>query len=677
MRWWFSRRRHESDLREEIEFDLELETREGIRAGLDPTEARDAARKYFGNVTQARESTREVWGGAWLDRLVQDLRCAFRSMRRNPGFTAAVVLSIGLGAGANTAMFSVVNAVLLRPLAFRDPGRLVQIWEHPSGGVHDRAQSSGPDYNDFRDQSSSFEGLTALIPSFTFALTAPGEPMVLRCAAFSPQFFDVFGMRPLLGHIYEPADYLQSGASILLSYGFWQRRFGGDPRVLGTKIYLNHEAELVIGVMPPAPDLFGAIDVFMTYVPDYAWAVQRGNRFLDVIGRLKLGVTTARARSDLQAIYRRIPGVSPTATIEVIPLADRIVGDARPALTVLMSAVALVLLITCANVANLLLARGAARQREVATRLALGASRLRIVRQFVTESVVLALVGGGLGVALALWVVGLLVKFNPGFLPRASEIRVDAPVLVFGLAISVFAGVCFGLAPALAASRTALHHRLRSGRGEANAGGSQWGRGALVASEVAMAVILLVGAGLLIRSFWMLMSVDPGFRPDHVLTLPLRVNDQQANTSFYPELLQRVAGRPGVVAAGVSDCAPAGFVPAADIVASGRPSDPNRVPVADACWISPAYFDAMGIMLRKGRKFDQRDGASAPPVAVISAAMAEQLWPGEDPIGKRLAPNYRSLGRPMDETPVSRIVVGVVGDAHLRGLETPSRMEIG
>lgn len=677
MRWrFFSGRRREAELQEEIQFDLERETEENLRAGLAPTDARNAARRNFGNVTLAREDTREVWGWIWLNRFAQDLRYALRMMAKNPGLTAAVVLSIGLGVGANAAMFSIVHAVLLQPLEFRDSGRLVQIWQHPSGGIKDRTQSSGPDFIDFRNQATSFESVAALIPSFTFPLSGLGDPMLARLMAFSPEFFEVFGIQPILGRLYEPADYHDGSNSALISYGFWQRQFGGDPDVLGKKFYLNRQAQVVIGVMPPTHDLFSNVDIFATYIPDYPWAVQRGNKFLDVVGRLKPGITVAQAQQEMQAIYRRMPGVAPTATLEAVAVKDQIVGDARPALLVLMAAVALVLLVTCVNVANLLLARGAARQKEIATRFALGASRGRIVRQFLTESMALSLAGGGLGVVLSYWFVNLLIRFTPRFLPRASGISVDVNVLLFGLAVSILAGIFFGLAPALTASRNTLNERLRSGRGEANAGERHWGRGVLVASELGMAVILLVGAGLLARSFWRLMEVKPGFRADHLLTLGLRPTDQQVSSSFYPDLLERIGSRPGVDAVAVSDCGPFGYVPTADVLAAGRVVDPNRVPVADACFVSPDYFNSLGIGLLKGRGFERRDGAVAPPVAVISAALAQELWPGENPLGKRLAANYRSLGRPTEESPVSREVVGVVGEVHLRGLETPSRMAI-
>jgi putative ABC transport system permease protein len=608
--------------------------------------------------------------------MLQDLRYALRSMRKNPGLTAAVALSIGLGVGANAAMYSIVHSVLLAPLEFRDSGKLVELWEHPSGTVNDRSQMSGPDFIDFRDQNTSFEHVAAVIPAFTFPLSGLGEPMLAHLAAFSPEFFDVFGVKPILGKVYEPADYHEGTNTILISYSFWQRQYGGDPNVVGKKFFLNRALVVVIGVMPPMHDLFGNVDLFSTYIPDYEWARQRGNKFLDIVGRLKPGVTVAQAQQELQAIYRRMPGVQPAATLEAAPVKEQIVGEARPALLVLMGAVALVLLVTCANVANLLLARGAARQKEIATRFALGASRGRIARQFVTESVVLSLAGGAVGVLLSYWLVQVLVRLNPLFLPRVSEIRVDGTVLLFGLAVSLAAGIVFGLAPAMAASRTALNERPRWGRGEANGGGPQWGRGVLVAAELGMAVMLLIGAGLLARSFWRLMEVQPGFRPDHLLTLGLRPTDDLIRSTFYPELLERLGARPAVDAAAVSDCTPFGHVSSADIVAAECIADRNRMPSADACFISPAYFGALGIPLLRGRVFDRRDGASSTPVAVVSAALAQELWPGEDPIGRRLAANYRSLGRATEEAPVEREVVGVVGEVHLRGLETPSRMAV-
>ena len=559
-------------------------------------------------------------------------------MRKNPGLTAAIVLSIGLGVGANAAMFSIVHAVLLQPLEFRDSGRLVQIWQHPSGGVKDRTQSSGPDFIDFRNQNTSFESITAVIPAFTFPLSGLGQPMLAHLMAFSPEFFEVFRIQPMLGRIYDPPDYHDGSNSAIISYGFWQRQFGGDPLVLGKKFDVNHAPQVVTGVMPPTHDLFSNIDIFATYIPDYPWAVQRGNKFLDLVGRLKPGVSVAQAQQEMQAIYRRMPGVAPTATLEAVPVKDQIVGNSRPALLVLMSAVALVLLVTCANVANLLLARGAARQREIATRFALGASRGRIVRQFVTESVGLSLTGGGVGVLLSYWLVNLLVRFAPQFLPRASGISVDINVLLFGLAVSLAAGVVFGLAPAVAASRTILNERLRPGRGEANAGGRQWGRGALIASELAMAVVLMVGAGLLARSFWRLMEVNPGFRPDHLLTLSLRPTDQQVASSFYPDLLERTGSRPGVDAAAVTDCGPFGYVPTADIRSTDRIADPNRLPVADACFASPDYFKALGIAVR------QRTQPGASRWRRCAAGGSHQRGAGPGAVARRECARQTSVG---------------------------------
>lgn len=304
-----SRRARESELNEEIQFDLDRETEENLRAGLNAEDARNEARKAFGSVLRAEESVREAWGWSWLECISQDLRHALRSMRKNTGFTLAVILSIGIGVGANSAMFSVMNGVLLQPIEFRDSGRLVQVWEHPTGGVNGRAQGSGPDFSDFRDQNTSFEHLTAVLPAFTFPVSGAGDPIVARCAAFSPEFFDVFGIQPMIGGVYVPAEYQDGSNSVLLSYGFWQRQFGGDPQILGRRLDVNHEPQVVIGVMPPTHDLFSSVDLFLTFVPDYAWAVQRGNKFLDIVGRLRPGITLARAQEEMQAIYRRMPGV--------------------------------------------------------------------------------------------------------------------------------------------------------------------------------------------------------------------------------------------------------------------------------------------------------------------------------------------------------------------------------
>ncbi len=663
----------DDELDEELRADLNMEIEERMRSGMTRAEAEASARREFGNITLVKEITREMWGGRFRERLAQDLRYALRMLRRSPGFTLAVVLSIALGVGAQTAVFSVVNAVLLRPLGFRDPGRLVAIAEHPTGRVEDGPAVSGPDFADLHDESKSFEHLGAFVP-FTFPLTDTDEPVIVACTGISPDFFDALGIKPLLGRTFRAGEYHIDGEQIILSYGFWQRRFGGDPGVLGKTIYLNHSPHQVIAVMPPTTDLFQETDLWAKYIPDFEWARQRDNRFLHLVGRLRAGVSVAQARQELQAIYSRMPGAQASARIEVTPLKEQVVGGMRSPLVVLLGAVALVLLIACANVANLLLARGAARQREIATRLALGAGRGRLIRQFLTESLLLACIGGTAGVALAFGLVRLLLGLNPSYLPRAEGIHVDLPVLFFALGVSLVSGLAFSIAPVAAAGRATLHDRMNT-RGVANTRDG-WARGGLVAAELGLAVILLTGAGLLGRSFWQILNVTPGFHPEHVLTLRLRVPDDRIAASFYPGLLQRLEQRPGIAAAAVSDCTPTGYLPAADLLPAGRAVDPAHVAVADACFISADYFSALGVPLMTGRFFGEQDSQNTPAVAIISESAAGRLWPNESALGKRVAVNYRSLGRPTETAPVLREVVGVVADIRQRSLEAPSRMAV-
>jgi putative ABC transport system permease protein len=662
----------DEELDEELRADLEMEIEERIRQGMSPADAEASARREFGSLTLIKEATREMWGWPSLERVAQDVRYALRLLRRNPAFTFAVIVSIGLGVGANTAVFTVIDAVLLRPLAFENPDRLVAIVEHPSGGSRDRAVVSGPDFEDFRDQATSFQHLAAFL-TFTFPLTEIDEPIMVHCTGVSPDFFDALGMKPVLGRAYRREEFNVDGEQVVISYGFWQRQFGGDPAVLGRTIYLNHGPHEIIGVMPRTADLFSDTDVWAKYISYFPWARQRDNRFLSLIGALKPGVSAGQARQELQAIYRRMPGVAATAAIEVTPLKDQVVGGVRSALVLLLGAVGLVLLIACANVANLLLARGAVRQREIATRAALGASRGRIIRQFVTESLLLSVLGGALGVLIAYGLVDALLALNPAYLPRTADIHVDVPVLLFAIGVSLASGVIFSAAPILAAS-DALHESVKT-RGMAGPT-DRWTRGALVAAELGLAVILLTGAGLLARSLWRVLTVAPGFRPDHVLTLRLRVPDERIAASFYPDLLERVAQRPGIDAAAVSDCMPTGFLAGADLLVPDRAIDPSRVPTADACFISNDYFRALGIPLLAGRVFDRSDGAQTPPVVVVSQSVAQQLWAGQRVLGQRVAVNYRSLGRAIEEAPAVRTVVGVVADVRQRGLETPSRMAV-
>jgi len=439
------------DLDEELRADFEMEIEERVQAGMSRADAEADARRAFGSVALIKEATRETWRGRSVERLLQDLRYALRLVRRYPAFAFAVVVSIALGVGAETAVFSVVHAVLLRPLAFRDPDRLIAIAEHPTGSAQDRGTVSGPDFDDLRDGTTAFQKFAAYL-TFTFPLTDTDEPVMVRCTGISPEFFDALGMSPLLGRTYRPDEFHVDGGQAIISYGFWQRHFGGDRNVLGRTIYLNHAAHEVIGVMPPTTDLFDETDVWAKYIPDFAWARQRDNRFLSVIALLRPGVTATQAREQLQAVYRRIPGVPATAAIDVTPLKEQLVGGVRTALVVLLGAVCLVLLVACANVANLLLARGAARQREIATRYALGASRGRMIRQFLTESLVLSAIGGTAGVLLASALLNVFLRLDPE-LPRAADVRLDVTVLLFALVVTVAAAVAFTVAPVAAASR--------------------------------------------------------------------------------------------------------------------------------------------------------------------------------------------------------------------------------
>ena len=638
----------DDDLDEELQSHLDMEIKERMQSGMSRTEAGASARRAFGSLALVKEVTREMWGWRSLERFAQDGRYAVRLLRRNLGFTMAVVLSIAIGVGAETAVFSVVNAVLLRPLNFRDPDRLVAVAEHPSGNPQDPATVSGPDFADFHDQSTSFEHLAAYM-RFTFPVTNTAPPITARCVGISPDLFEALGMRPVLGRVYRPLEYHNDGGQVIISYDFWQRRFGGDPNVLGKMLYLNNGAVSVIGVMPRTADLFAETDIWMTYVPDFIWARQRDNRFLSLIGKLKPGVTPTQARLELQTIYRRIPGVSANAAVDVTSLKDQVVGGARGALVVLLGAVGLVLMIACANVANLLLARGAARRREIATRYALGATRGRLIRQFLTESVLLAAIGGAAGLLLAFGLVRLLVSLNPVFVPRVEGIHTDLSVLLFALGISLAAALIFSAVPVAGASRVALHDAVKT-RGLRSLK-DRWTRGVLVAAELALAVILLIGAGLLGRSFWQVLSVSPRFRPDHVLTFGLRVPDGRIATSFYPDLLARLAQRPGLDAAAVSDCVPTESLNTGDLLVPGRATDPLNVPAADACFTSADYFRALGIPLLAGRVFGVGDGSTATPVAIVSESVSRLLWPHALPEGNpsdhdhppRRPPGFRTI----------------------------------
>jgi predicted permease len=599
----------------------------------------------------------------------QDLRYGFRMLTKRPGFTVAAVLALALGIGANTAIFSVVYAFLLRPMPFKEPDKLVVVFDKQAN--LDDAPASFPEFDDWRKQQQSFEELAALYHS-NFNLTGTHEPERVRGALVSQNYFSLFGSSPVLGRSFSAEDH-RPGAEpvVVLSRWLWQTQFGARADMTGRTLTLNGTPYTVVGVMAAdAPSLSGAnkTAVWMPLERDLPWK-ERGTHFLNVFGRLKPGVDLARAQADMNLIAERLEGEYHTGhTVRVSSFKERLVGDVRPHLLLLLGAVGLVLLIACANVANLLLARATTRSKEFAIRAALGAGRLRLVRQLLTESVLLSLMGGIAGTLLALWATDMLVASWPSRIARPENIGVDWRVLSFTAALTLVTGLVFGLAPALFAAKADINESLKEASGQTTVGARRNRvRRLLVVSEIALATMLLLGAGLMLKSFRLLRNVDPGFRAENVLTVQISLQakkylEGRQSAAFFREVLQRTETLPGVEAAGAVNNLPLGGGGMnGDFQIEGQaPFPQGQEPLTEKYIASSGYAKAMGIRLLKGRFISEQDTAESPAVIVINEAMARRFWPEADPLGQRVSwggDNWRT-------------VVGVVGDVKNEKLET-------
>ena len=681
---WLSKRQVASDVDAELAFHMARRVEELIERGLSPDEARREAATRFGNLEFTRQycrdedvrREREVRATTMIDELKQDLLYALRSLRSAPGFAAVALLTLALGIGANTAIFSVVRGVLLSPMPFPDGDRVVRVW-HVNRTENDlRSQVSEPDFLEWKAETKRFQSLAGYwyAPGGSSAdLTGNGTPERIQGAYITPGFFETLGASAAIGQTIR-ADQAVAGNDrfIVLSDGLWRRRFGADRSIVGRSLTIGSDPYTVLGVMPPSftfpADRLDFWIPLSTMGPD-AIGRQRGSRFLDVFGRLAPGVTQAQAYDELAAITRRVAereeGARGWTDVSLLPVRDALVGDVRRPLLVLLGAVAFVLLITCVNIAGLLLARATARQRELAVRSALGAGRGRILRQLLTESVVLALIGGALGVGLAYVGVSALGALGTADLPRATSVRIDGTVLAYAFAVSTVAGVLFGLLPAIRATSRNLQGVLRAGsRGSVGNAGQRL-RGALVVAEVALAVILVVGAGLAMKSFARLLEVNPGFNPKNVLAVRLGIPyDRYGDRvpQYYDALLTRLAAVPGVEAVGAAKDYPlrgTGELRGVTVVggAEGSAEQPIRLP---ALHVSEDFFRAMGIPLRAGRTFTPADRSGAPLVWIVNEAFARKYWPNESAVGKTLR-----MG------PASIEVIGVVGDFRQRSLSEP------
>jgi putative ABC transport system permease protein len=606
--------------------------------------------------------------------VIRDLRYAVRCLRRSPGFALAVIATLAIGIGANTAVFSLVNGVLLKPLPFESPDRLAMVWGHHT--AIGRETASLPDYLDWRRQSSSFADMAALA-GIRYNLSAEGEPTVVRGTRITASLFPVLGVAPELGRAFTAEDERGgSGRVAVLGHAFWQRRYGGDRGVVGRTIVLSGVPHTVVGVAPPSLRLQQEMDVWTPLVTDSTRP--RRSDFLLVVGRLRPGVTLAAAQGELSTIARRLEAEYPATNtgwgVELVGLHEQLVGGARPALLMFTGAVALVLLIACANVTNLMLARVTAREREVTIRAALGASRRRIAREIFAESLVLSLVSGALGILVAIWAVAGMRSFGPSAIPRFHEVGLNLPVLGFTFALSIATGILAGLAPAVRALGRDLQPGLKDGgRSASGSVGIRTTRGVLVLAEVAVAFVLLVGAALLLRSFDGLQKVDPGFNRDGVFTATVTLPrteyaKPEQRAAFAERLLERVREIPGVGAAALTSDPPLGGSPPfwSFAIAGVEPAAPGVVQDAVVFMTSPAYFQTMEIPLVSGSIYGPEHRADGAQVAVVSQALAQRYWPGRTAIGQRI-----TLGNPADSAGWMTII-GVVGDVRNEEMGRPS-----
>ena len=624
-----------------------------------------------------------------METLIKDIRYGIRSLIKRPGFTAVAVVTLALGIGANTAIFSVVNATLLRPLPFKDPDRLVMIWGYlpQMAQQGDKFPSSAGNYLGLLKDTKSYEQLSAF-RQWTWQLTHGGEPEQLRGIRVSANFFEAVGAGPLLGQTFTPQQDEEGAAPVaVISYRLWQREFGGDQKVLGRSLTLDGRTVTVVGVMPDGFDFPGGAnmipglqfatrnDIWMPLAMTADERKNQGSLNLALLGRLKPGVTVSQAEYETRTVQSTLPLATVRYTVNLVPLQKQMVGSIKPLLLVLLATVAIVLLIACANVGNLLLARASSRRKEIAVRSALGAARWRIVRQLLTESLLLSLSGGLLGFLLAIWGTPLLVSFIPEKVPRIHEVNVDLRVLGFAFLVSVVTGIVFGLAPALQASRVNLNESLKeSSRGVTGSLRQNRLRGFLIVSEVSLAMVLMIGAALLTKSFVRLLDVKPGFDPAQTLTMeislptapPSKYADEQRQVGFFQQLLAQLNQTPGVISAGAVLSLPlTGAAESTNLFIDGRPRPPaGQVPDADYTIVTPGYFKAQGIPMLNGRAFNDQDNKDASGVIIVNEELARRHWPNEEPIGKRLTVGF-------EKTP--REIVGLVANVKQRALTARAR----
>ncbi len=665
IRWPFITRKRDQDMSEEMAFHVDAKTRELVRAGMSEAEARSEARRRFGSVLKQKEAGHEIRTGALFEDLLRDLRFVGRNLRRNPGFTLTVVLMLALGIGANTAVFSVVNSVLLKPLPYPGADRIVVVRTAFLTRNETQALVSIGNFRDWRDRSSSFEAMSSYRPGEN-SVTSGAMAEYGRITSVDAQFFRVFAVQAMIGRTFGPDDVgADAPAHVVISHSYWQNRLGGDPRILERTIRVANTARSIIGVMPPG---FRFPDQTDLWAPQTTRSTSRTSHNLFAVGRLKPDLSLEQGQADLTVIAASLEQQYPESNkgrgVAAMRLQDELVGEVRLTLYLLWGVVGVVLLIACANTATLLLGKASARTREVAVRAALGASRRRIIRQLITESALLALLAGVAGLALAYWGTKALLALIPADVVRLAQPDIDGRVLAFTFIMSMATSLLCGLIPAFQASKVDLIESLRQGSTRSVAGGrSIRTRGVLVVSEIALAVVLLAGAGVLMKSLVALQNVDLGFQPSNALMMKATgVRTREENNAFFAAIFSRIAALPGVVAVGATSTPPGDLSNAGSgsyfIDRTPERRDRTIEPEAFLTIVAPGTFAGLGIPLRRGRDFNEADTNDRPLVAIVNEALVRRSLGGQDPIGRMI---FCSFDRPEGMT-----IVGVVGDVRQR-----------